>query len=462
MRAFLVSLSASILFATFSTAPAAAQDAKVDEKKAEEKKEEGKREPSFSRDVAPMFAASCLNCHNPKSRNWDQHKLDLTTFAGMMKGADGSPIFEAKMSDGSSLIARLRGDGVRRMPPGGGNNRIGEEKIKEVAAWIDAGGLLDSGKDANAQIRTYALTADQALQEDLGKMTPEQKTEMAMKAGKALYAASNIKDEPQSTPSAHFILFGKLPEPRVKSTLEALEREYASLQTLFKRQGASPVIDPSIKISVLVFNESQPYAEFLQSKVNQKYEDGKNATGKLEGAEPFLAAIDPLAGNPEPEKPKGRRKKADASTGPDRSLAGLLAEQLGQAMASKAGKLPRYLTLGIGALSSAKVDAGSPYVARLRRTVVDQWRLGWDSKADEALGSVGEEETIRAMGFSLLEWLASSPASRSRLPYFLYGLQSQGETKLDDVLAQVFSMKRDQFNGLWGSFVMSRYGRMAR
>jgi cytochrome c5 len=462
MRAFLVSLAAPFLLAALPPAPASAQDAKAEEKKPEEKKEGGKREPSFARDVAPMFAASCLNCHNPKARNWDQHKLDLTTFAGMMKGADGAPIFEAKKSDESGLIARLRGDGVRRMPPGGGNNRIGEEKIKAVAEWIDAGGLLDSGKDTSAPIGSYALTAEQAQQEDLGKMTPEQKTELAMKAGKALYAASNAKEEAESTPSVHFILFGKLPEPRVKSTLEALEREYTALQGLFKRQGAAPVIDPTIKISVLVFNESQPYAEFLQSKVNQKYEDGKNATGKLDGAEPFLAAIDPLAGNPEPEKPKGRRKKADASTGPERSLAGLLAEQLGQAMAAKAGKLPRYMTLGIGALSSARVDVGSPYVTRLRRTVVDQWRLGWEAKANEALGSEGEEETIRAMGFSLLEWMASAPPIRARMPYFIYGLQSQGERELDKVIGQVFAMKREPFYGAWGSFVMSRYGRLAR
>lgn len=457
MRAFLVSLAVFLSFGAASLAPLRAQ-----EEKAEPKKEGDKQEPSFARDVAPMFVASCLNCHNPKSRNWDQHKLDLTTFDGLMKGADGDTVIEAKQSADSELILRLRGDGVRKMPPGGVNNQIGEEKIKAIAAWIDAGALLDSGKSGSAMISTYAFTADQAEKEALGKMTPEQKTELAMKSGKALYMASASKEEPQSTPSNHFILFGKLPEERIKPTLDTLEREYTTLTSLFKRPGAPPVLDPGLKISVLVFNESQPFAEFLQVKLNQKYEDGKVGVSKLDGIEPFIAVIDPLGGNPEPEKPKGRRKKSDVATGPERSLAGLLAEQLGRGIADKAGKLPPYMTLGIGALSSARVDSGSPYFTRLRRTVADQMRLGWDAQANKAMGNEGEEETIRAMGFSLLEWMATTPALRNRIPYFLYGLQNQGATELDKVITQVFSMQREPFYAAWGNFVMTRYGRLGR
>jgi mono/diheme cytochrome c family protein len=89
----------------------------------------------FARDVRPIFAASCFECHGA-----DKHKGGLrldARKAALAGGVSGSNIVPGKSAD-SVLVHRLRGHGGEdRMPLK--KQPLSEQQIATIAAWIDQG-----------------------------------------------------------------------------------------------------------------------------------------------------------------------------------------------------------------------------------------------------------------------------------------------------------------------------------
>lgn len=92
--------------------------------------------PDFLRDVAPLFAKRCVECHGPEAQ---ESGLRLDRASDAFKGGySGAVIIPGKSSE-SRLLTLIRGqdaDGVV-MPPEG--DRLSEAEIAAIAAWIDAG-----------------------------------------------------------------------------------------------------------------------------------------------------------------------------------------------------------------------------------------------------------------------------------------------------------------------------------
>jgi len=115
----------------------------------------GKPDPtliSFSKQVAPILAAKCGNCHGA---NNPRGGLNLSTFAGMRAGgASRLPLVAPKNPQRSLLAYRLTTpDAQKRMPK---NGTLTPAEIQSVVLWISQGAQFD-GKD-----QTTALA-------DLGK-----------------------------------------------------------------------------------------------------------------------------------------------------------------------------------------------------------------------------------------------------------------------------------------------------
>ena len=85
----------------------------------------------------PIFQQACLNCHNP-----DKNKggLDLSTFAGALKGGSGGKIVEPG-DTGSRLISALLPGAEKPMPPEG--EKLTSDTIDVLKRWIE-GGLLEN------------------------------------------------------------------------------------------------------------------------------------------------------------------------------------------------------------------------------------------------------------------------------------------------------------------------------
>jgi hypothetical protein len=89
----------------------------------------------FERDVAPLIAKRCLECHNARQKTGS---LDLTTQAGFSKGGESGPVFDASKPSESSLLERLRsGD----MPPKqqGKSQKLPKSEIQIFEEWLNSG-----------------------------------------------------------------------------------------------------------------------------------------------------------------------------------------------------------------------------------------------------------------------------------------------------------------------------------
>src|SRR6266446_6165126 len=89
----------------------------------------------FSREIKPIFEASCIKCHG---RGKDKGGLRIDTRETLLKGGDSGPAVVPGKSAESSLIALVQGlDPDNIMPKKG--TRLTPEQIGLLRAWIDQG-----------------------------------------------------------------------------------------------------------------------------------------------------------------------------------------------------------------------------------------------------------------------------------------------------------------------------------
>ena len=95
---------------------------------------------SFSKEIKPIFEASCVNCHG---RGKEKSGFRLDTRETTLKGGDSGPAVIPGKSAESLLIALVQGfDPDNTMPKKG--SRLTPEQIGVLRAWIDQGMLWDA------------------------------------------------------------------------------------------------------------------------------------------------------------------------------------------------------------------------------------------------------------------------------------------------------------------------------
>ena len=100
--------------------------------------------PSFSRDVAPLIAEKCVQCHGHSAKMGD---LDLESREGFLEGGKhGAPVVAGNASE-SRLYKHLTGQLQPLMPFGG---HLSEPQIAVFKAWIEGG----AGWDASVGVTT--------------------------------------------------------------------------------------------------------------------------------------------------------------------------------------------------------------------------------------------------------------------------------------------------------------------
>jgi WD40 repeat protein len=97
--------------------------------------------PSYAKQVRPIFAKYCLECHNTKSAKGG---LDLETHKGMLEGSDNGPVIKVGKAVESVLILAVEGKGRNLMPPKSKTLRPTKDEIATLRAWIAGGAKDDS------------------------------------------------------------------------------------------------------------------------------------------------------------------------------------------------------------------------------------------------------------------------------------------------------------------------------
>ncbi len=411
---------------------------------------------SFSKQIAPILVANCLECHNPERKRGG---LDMSSFQKLMAGGENGPVIEPTKPDESELILRVAGESTPKMPPGN-NRNLADATIESISQWIKSGALLDSGVDADAALAEIASTPEELRRQALEKMTPEQRNGLVDQAAIERWRQVLPDGKPERVDGEKVSVFSNLPKERAERLARTLDKAVASLAGLLSRPG-KPVLAGPQKLSIYVFKDRPAFAEFVRTVLRQEVDENSEARGDLKAETPFLAVLDPLGGRdgmaPEVGAPPATKKLGRGASAPDQALEAAAVERLSFEAVSNAGNPPRWLALGLGKYLAAKLEPRGPRPAQHRAIVATQFQLGWMTKSQDALGDQGDEATIGSMGFSLIEFLNSGP-TKGQFPALVRGLLDGG-TKLDEGLMQLFGANRQDFLTNWGQFVASRYGR---
>jgi hypothetical protein len=94
---------------------------------------------SFREDVVPIFKGRCESCHQAGGEGAEKSGLDLTTYAGLMKGTKFGPMVIPGDPDSSNLMLLLdwRASPDLRMPHG--KKQLSTCDRNAIRAWIREG-----------------------------------------------------------------------------------------------------------------------------------------------------------------------------------------------------------------------------------------------------------------------------------------------------------------------------------
>ncbi len=92
--------------------------------------------PLFERDVAPILAAHCHDCHGQETQ---ESGLDLRTVSSMLQGSRAGPVIVRGHPEFSELVTQLKSG---KMPPEG-EDPLTPEEIQLVRNWIEADAAAD-------------------------------------------------------------------------------------------------------------------------------------------------------------------------------------------------------------------------------------------------------------------------------------------------------------------------------
>lgn len=94
---------------------------------------------SFQEDVVPIFKGRCESCHQSGGEGAQKSGLDLTTYAGLMKGTKFGPMVIPGDPESSNLMLLLdwRASPDLRMPHG--KKQLSSCDRNAIRAWIREG-----------------------------------------------------------------------------------------------------------------------------------------------------------------------------------------------------------------------------------------------------------------------------------------------------------------------------------
>jgi len=94
---------------------------------------------SFAEDVMPIFRGRCVSCHQSGGQGLEKSGLDLSTYAGVMKGTKFGPMVIAGDAQSSNLMRLLdwRVAPEIRMPHG--KKKLSTCDRDAIRGWINEG-----------------------------------------------------------------------------------------------------------------------------------------------------------------------------------------------------------------------------------------------------------------------------------------------------------------------------------
>ena len=114
-------------------------------------------QPSYSKDIRPLFVKYCLECHNTKTM---KGALSLETYKEAMDGSDGGAVIVPGKPNDSRLVLLIEHKDKPTMPPPKAKFQPTKDEIKLVRAWV-----MDGAKDdaRSVKVELPVIKAKKAL-----------------------------------------------------------------------------------------------------------------------------------------------------------------------------------------------------------------------------------------------------------------------------------------------------------
>lgn len=229
---------------------AGTQPKKKDRPKIDVAKATGRETVKYSRDIAPVLASTCTECHGAQQ---PRAQLGLNTFARLLRGSQNGVILTPGKPADSELIKRLKGQGVTRMP----FNRppLANDVIAKFEKWIEEGAKFDGpSPDMDTDMVAKVYRATTLSHEELAK-------ERVALAGDN-WKLANPDDRASRHETENFLLIGNVGESRLKEIGEVAEK----LKDRVSNALGAPKDKPLVKgrVTLFVFGRRFDYSEYGQ------------------------------------------------------------------------------------------------------------------------------------------------------------------------------------------------------
>ena len=94
---------------------------------------------SFSKDVQPILAQNCAECHAPGKQGYIASGLDVTSYQSLMKGGKFGPLIKPgdALSSTLNMLVEGRAHPSIRMPHG--RAKLPDKDIEILKTWVNEG-----------------------------------------------------------------------------------------------------------------------------------------------------------------------------------------------------------------------------------------------------------------------------------------------------------------------------------
>jgi hypothetical protein len=94
---------------------------------------------SYNKDVQPILAKNCSECHAPGQKGFEASGLDTTSYQSLMKGGKFGPLVKPgdALSSALNMLVEGRVHSSIQMPHG--RAKLPDKDIETLKAWVNEG-----------------------------------------------------------------------------------------------------------------------------------------------------------------------------------------------------------------------------------------------------------------------------------------------------------------------------------
>ncbi|HEX7380296.1 MAG TPA: c-type cytochrome domain-containing protein [Pirellulales bacterium] len=208
----------------------------------------GNESVQFVRDLAPIIVSTCMECHSGMQ---PAGRLDLTTFAGLLRGGQDGPVVSPGKPAESTLIKKLKGTAGDRMPKG--RAPLDDATIKKFETWMAEGAKLD-WPNPN-ELLDWAVRVMVA-----GKMNHDELSAMRADLAEKNWRLGSPDTAAEKADNEQFLLLGNLSPARMVEVVELAKQTRGKVAKALNLRPNEPFFKG--RLAIFAFKRHFDYTEF--------------------------------------------------------------------------------------------------------------------------------------------------------------------------------------------------------